>query len=63
MQIRAHTGNMNGLTFTVRSDMSPEGSAAAITRILKQSEFDQVSHSRPSCPSCGAGESSHQKIG
>jgi hypothetical protein len=63
MQIRAHTGNVNNLKFTIRSDMTPEGSAAAVTRILKQSEFDQVSHSRPSCPSYGAGESSHQKIG
>jgi hypothetical protein len=44
IQTRAHTGNMNDLKFTIRSDMTPEGGASAVTRILKQSEFDQVSH-------------------
>ena len=57
MQIRAHIGNMNDLKLTIRSDMTPEGGASAVTRVLKQSGFVQVSHFRSSCPSCGAGES------
>jgi hypothetical protein len=34
MQIRPHTGNMNDLKFTVRSDMTHEVGAATVTRIL-----------------------------